>query len=514
MVKNYTIKLILVITGIVLAGILITTCTEDEPLEAFFEEEELLISDWLEEHEDEFSTLLSVLEYTQLKPALNAYGHYTFFAPDNDAFDDFLVQQGKSSIEDFEKDYLTTLVKYHLIDIEIESSYFRNGALTDTTYSGDHLIITFLEGGLENILVNDARITERDINVENGIIHKIDKVMPPVVGSVFDRLKENGNFSLFAEALELTGLADTLDIIFIELNEDIHFRTRFTLFIEPDEVYGQNGISSLDDLVSKYSDTGDPADEGNGLYQYVAYHILPSLNYLNEMDSFNYPTLAENKLIHVSLEDRIYLNRPAGDKDGNGSGEIITVKEEESNQTAKNGVFHSIDNILEPVDPAPVYMIIDLTDYQGIYIGREYDEDDLEDIEGISAENTGIWFRNSILGDGETNLQTTSNRTGWVVEFELPPIQRGQYDLILHWASHGTNCGWAQGFWDGARFGSPFSFRHQKRWPGVSWKRDYNTSQWMGRILLTETTPHTIKFISLADGYGNFDYLALWPVEE
>jgi hypothetical protein len=32
--------------------------------------------------------------------------------------------------------------------------------------------------------------------------------------------------------------------------------------------------------------------------------------------------------------------------------------------------------------------------------------------------------------------------------------------------------------------------------------------------LLTETSSHTIKFISLEAGYGNFDYMALWPVTE
>jgi hypothetical protein len=48
----------------------------------------------------------------------------------------------------------------------------------------------------------------------------------------------------------------------------------------------------------------------------------------------------------------------------------------------------------------------------------------------------------------------------------------------------------------------------------VEWKYDYNTSTYMGRLLLTETMTHKIKFISLQNGYGNFDYLAFWPIEE
>ncbi len=498
--KNRTLILLVSLTCLLLHG-----CREEEPVEVFFEEEELLISAYLEEHADKYSSLIRVLEITELKNTLNAYGHYTFFAPDDNAFKQFCEDNEKNTVEGFEKDYLVTLVKYHLIDVELESSYFRDGAIQDTTYSGDYLVITFSEGGLETILVNDALITDRDINVENGIIHGIAKVLSPLVGSIFDRLHESGAYGIFSEALEITGLADTLNLVRIDLNEDISFRSRFTIFAEQDDTYKQNGIASLSDLVAKYED---------GLYQYMAYHIVPGLYFLNKIDSFNYPTLAENMLINVKLDNNIYLNRHKEDEGGQPAEKYITVIEENSNQQAKNGVFHEIDNLLEPHEPDPAYLVIDLTDYQGLNLGWSYTEKDLEDIPGISAENTGLQFRNSILADGETNLQTTSNTVGWVVEFELAPILRGKYDVYLHWASYPINTGSAQGFWDGARFGSLFSFVHNKRWPGVEWKYDYNTSTYMGRLLLTETMTHKIKFISLQNGYGNFDYLAFWPIEE
>jgi hypothetical protein len=246
----------------------------------------------------------------------------------------------------------------------------------------------------------------------------------------------------------------------------------------------------------------------------MAYHILPGLHFLNEIDSFNYPTLAENMLVNVKLESNVYLNWHQEDQNGQPVDKYITVVEEHSNFQAKNGVLHEIDNIMEPYEPVPSYLVIDLTDYQGLSLGQSYSEKDLEDIPGIWAENTGVLFRNSILADGETNLQTTSDAAGWAVEFELGPILRGRYDVYLYWASHPINTGSAQGFWDGARFGGVFSFVHNKRWPGVEWKYDYNTSNYMGRLLLTETGKHKVKFISLADGYGNFDYMVFQPIEE
>src|SRR4030042_6486272 len=191
---------------ILLATALITlmvSCRGEEPVEIFFEEDELLISAYLEKHADEFSQLIEVLEITNLKNTLNAYGHYTFFAPDDSAFNEFCALSGKSSVSEFDTEYLTTLVRYHLIDVEMESSYFRNGVIQDTTYSGDYLVVAFSAGGLENIRVNDAIISERDIQVENGIIHKINKVLTPIVGSIYESLQESGDYSIFCEALDL-----------------------------------------------------------------------------------------------------------------------------------------------------------------------------------------------------------------------------------------------------------------------------------------------------------------------
>lgn len=492
-------------------ALLVTACRKEPFDEVFFEEEELLISDYLNEHMDEYSTLIRVLEITNLKSTLNAYGHYTFFAPDNAAFDAFLSDQGKSDVSEFDIDYLINLVRYHLLGIEIESSYFRDGVIQDTTLSGDHLVVTFSEGGLENIKVNDATIIERDIHVENGIVHKVNGVLVPIVGSIADRIEEEGGFTIFSDALEWTGLKDSLDIITIHLNKEINFRSRFTLFVETDQTYQQNGYQSVQDLVSAYSQTGDPMNREDGFYKFVAYHIIPDLIFLNDLDSFNYATLSQNMQINVKIGDFIRLNRHQDETEGEQS---VTVLADQSNKQAKNGTFHVIDNILEPYEPEPVYTVIDLTNYQGISLGQEYTEKDMEDIPGINAENTGIWFRNSILADGETNLQTTDDRVGWEVEFVLPPITRGKYDVYFHWASHPINSLWAQAFWDGALLGGTFSFRHQKRWPGTEWKRDFNTSQYMGRLLLTETNKHTIKFVSLLEGYGNFDYLVLIPVEE
>jgi uncharacterized surface protein with fasciclin (FAS1) repeats len=494
--------------------ILVTGCEIEDQIEVFYEEEELLISAYLEEHSSTYSTLLSVLEITGIKSILNAYGHYTFFAPDNNAFAEFCQENGCSSVEDFEVSYLTMLVKYHLLDIEMETHFLPNGVLADTTFSGDNLIFSFSEGGLKTIMINSrATITERDIKVENGRIHRIDKVLPPVFLSVYERISEEPAYSLFTEALEATGLKDTLSVINIELREDLSIKSQFTLFIESDQVFAAEGIHSLDDLISMYSDSGDITQPDNGLNRFMAYHCVTGKYFLNQIDSFNYNTLAENEQINVTIGDDIYLNQKMLDYNGQSEVWHIGIITEESNKPAKNGVYHAIDKVMEVSVPDPVYFKFEFTDYQGISPNTIYREKDLEYIDGITAENTGLYYRPSILDEDSMYLETTSTMVGWLVEFTIPPITKGRYRVILHWVSDNDRASSVQAFWDEQLFGANFSMHRKKRPPRrpPEWVHDFRVSHEIGVVTLKETTSHNLKFISLQEGYGEFDYVTFLP---
>jgi len=507
-----SIKLSVLTILALLAVFTLTTCKQDDTIEVFYEEEELLISAYLEEHSDKFSTLLRVLEITNIKPILNAYGHYTFFAPDNSGFELFCQDYGFASVDEFDTDYLVNLIKYHLLDVELEISFLPNGVLEDTTYSGDNLVFTFEEGGIQTILINDeATIIGGDINVENGRIHMIDHVLTPVTQSMYDKLAGMDEYSIFTEALELTGLDDTLKVVNITLTEDMIIKGRFTLFIESDQVFQTAGINSIDDLISKYSDTPDPTDKNNGLFQFMAYHCVPGMYFLNNLDSFNYPTLAEGKLIRIDIEDEILINRTIGGMDSNEV--FIAIDKTMSNKAAKNGVFHSIDGLLEIFDPPPTYYKFEFTDYQGISINRMYDVDDLEYISGIYTEKTGLWYRNSILPEDSSYLITTSDQLGWVVEFDIPPISKGKYKVILHWVSAQHLSPSVQAFWDEQPFGTDFSMKRQKRPPRrpPEWLYEFRVAHELGVVNMLQTTSHKIKFVCLEEGPGVFDYITFWP---
>jgi uncharacterized surface protein with fasciclin (FAS1) repeats len=494
-----------------LITIFCTQCKDNDLSETFYSEDELLISAYLEEHSSEFSTLVKVLEITDLKSVLNAYGHYTFFAPDNEAFVKFCEESGHTSVEEFDKEFLTALVKFHLLNKDLETTFLPNGVLGDTSFTGDNLVFSFLEGGLHSITINgEATITGSDIKVSNGHINKINRVLNPVFLSIYDKLKSDPKYSIFSTALELTGLKDTLETNYVPELHGKFMKTRFTVMAEPDSVFNSYNIFSIDDLVAKYSDSGDLIDPSNGLNKFVAYHCLPGLFYLNQLDSFNYQTLAKNSLLSISIKEDIFLNEHF-----DGVEQVsIGISKNNSNRSAKNGVIHSIDKVMEVYEPEPKYFVFDFTSYQGINLGETYLKEDLENIYGIKAENSGIWYRMSMLDEDSSYIETTSSKVGWNVEFNLPVVMKGQYRVVLHWVSTQNRCTAVQAFWDGEILGDEFSMLRSKRPPQVppEWLYDFHFEEEIGRIILDETSSHTIKFYGLAEGYGDWDYIAFWPV--
>jgi uncharacterized surface protein with fasciclin (FAS1) repeats len=504
--------LLILLLCLIAPVVLFNGCKKEPSLETFYTEDELLISSWLKDHSEDYSTLLDVLDITGTQSILDAYGHYTFFAPDNNAFNEFCLANGKTTINEFSKEFLTTLVKFHLLNKDVVTNFLPNGVLADTNYTGDNLVFSFSEGGLNAITINnEATIIQRDIKVANGHINRLNKVLTPVFLSAYDWIAASGNCGIFAQALLLTGLKDTLGMIYIEKTGKRFMKNRFSLFVEPDEVFHVAGITTAEELRQRYSTTGNPKDPTDGFYRFMAYHCFPGIYYLNQLDSFNYPTLALNKLISITPGDEILLNRHLkGDS-------ILAVKinRDISNQSVKNGVIHFIGSILEEYEPAPAYFVFDFCSYQGISIGSRYSVEDIMDIDGIETENSGLWYRMSMLEEDSSYLETTVSKVGWIVRFEIPPIEKGKYRVVLHWVSTQDRSSVVQAFWDGEMLGQEFSMIRSKRPPMVppEWLYDFHFDEEIGKVNLDVTSSHTMSFVGLAEGYGDFDYVAFWPVQ-
>lgn len=336
------------------------------------------------ENDPQYSIFAEMIHRTGINSLLSTYGHYTLFLPNDDAFNEYF-RQNNTSLESMTDQEVREIVYNHIIDSSARdymSENFEEGALAEPSMSDNFFVISFKSDpnvtGLQIYVNKNVLITERDIEVHNGVIHLVNGVISPTKDFVSDILTQpdvigDQTFNLFAEALRVTHLADSLERTY-DLNYEcptsnghttqagwdcIMPRTKrygYTLFVEPDDVYAANGINTLADMervARQYYDNGsdDYTDRTNALNQFVAYHILdrqmstnsflyPGRNTVpNSMKDRHefYETMREFYLMKINVGPKINTQR---------TGQCVNVVEGKSNLAGANGYVHSIDGLL------------------------------------------------------------------------------------------------------------------------------------------------------------------------
>ncbi|MGL2964563.1 fasciclin domain-containing protein [Flavobacterium sp. RSB2_4_14] len=136
----------------------------------------------------ELSTFVEALEITGLTETFDAQGDYTVFVPDNAAFSSLLSALGATSLADVDPVLLADVLKYHVLDSRVLSTDLTDGATATTLLGQDITVnidttadeVTITDG---NTITSDATVIARDIKCSNGIIHRIDTVLLPNLGS-------------------------------------------------------------------------------------------------------------------------------------------------------------------------------------------------------------------------------------------------------------------------------------------------------------------------------------------
>lgn len=124
--------------------------------------------------DDRFSTLVAALDSTGLDSTLASDGPYTLFAPTNDAF--AALPDGTMEVLLTERhDRLWAILSHHVVEERIPTSAVADSQEV-TMMSGESLPLRSTE---EGVTVGESRVIDGDIEVSNGLIHVIDRVLPP-----------------------------------------------------------------------------------------------------------------------------------------------------------------------------------------------------------------------------------------------------------------------------------------------------------------------------------------------
>lgn len=287
----------------------------------------------------ELSAFNNILAVARLDRNLSAYGEYTCFVPTNEAvvaYIDTLFNDQEASVphngltgnslEDLlaNDSLCNEIAKYHL--------HSNEGLTTIDMGGGSGSISTMLrvpissDGSTGRIILNKvATIIEPDSIVTNGVVHVIDRVVPRNTRLISEELDRLSEFSIFNEALKMTGLVDSVK----KTKKDVEYtitdikdrdtngnatndlwhpdecKIMYTIFAEPDSVLRRNGINDINGLIEyanrvyggaaswydqlsekglwnydtqsyeKTVSTGnDYTNRNNALNMFVAYHIL------------------------------------------------------------------------------------------------------------------------------------------------------------------------------------------------------------------------------------------------
>ena len=281
-------------------------CTENIDTSARYVFTADCVMSYLERHEaySEYVRLLritpiSIRSKSTVGELLSARGHYTVFAPTNEAIETYLKE-----LYEEEPDLLSAPSWDAFYSEHKRDSVYRVVVCNSVIDSGDHeeafQVNTFPQEtgtefplnnmndrrlsvrykGVDTILINNTcpiSLTERDILATNGIIHQVSRVIAPkdvtatlYLQEMLDQGKEG--FLVMAKAIQACGLLDTLSKIRDEVYENLYLRGEipenmhlyidghfpngdnwtprhrlygFTIFAEPDEFWREQGLDPL-----------------------------------------------------------------------------------------------------------------------------------------------------------------------------------------------------------------------------------------------------------------------------
>lgn len=125
---------------------------------------------------DSFATLSAAIAAAGLTETLAGQGPFTVFAPTEEAFAAVPEATRQQLLQPENQATLRRILQYHVVPGEITSSQLQAGEVN--TVEGEPLNVQ-IDATANQVRVNDATVTQPDIQASNGVIHAIDRVILP-----------------------------------------------------------------------------------------------------------------------------------------------------------------------------------------------------------------------------------------------------------------------------------------------------------------------------------------------
>lgn len=502
----------------------LTSCDPDEVGDSYFTFTGEMVYTYLKKDTTNFSEFIKVMDKAKISGLLNAYGSYTCFAPTNRALREYYKSLGSSfSFDSLSTKQIVYIAKTHLISKKYLTSQLTTGAIPTPNMNERYILINFSTDSLGKfsiMLNNESRILNRDIEVENGVIHVVNAVLKPSTAQIPDLLTKNENLSIFYEALFLTGMSDSLRMV-----EDDNYtpildfpdisgsgnvaspeyrKFGYTLLVETNQVFAKYGITKLSELIEKakqwYPENaiyeGKYTNRNNSLNKFISYHLIErTIQYNKFISTYNsvanqvhfdfIETMLPNTILKVNdSNEGLKINQ---DKSRNLDGiTILSMDEHSSDQSALNGVYHLIDNILIYDEKVEDMLLNIRIRFDISSVLPELTTN------GIRGENKRIClpqgYSKYLKFSSDSKVYYLEPHSNWMnyqgdemmalgsydITFRLPPVPAGTYELRFGYTAN-VKRGVAQIYVDSKPVGIPLDIRILASNPKIGWVVDAST---------------------------------------
>lgn len=332
-----------------------------------------------------YSEYLRYVNKAGLKGMLSAYGEYTCLPPTNDAFRIYYQSRGpKFTFDSLTTEEVNYIARTHVVNMKYMTEVLSDGVIPNVNMNDRVIEILFSNDsvtGKSKILLNrESEVIEKDVEVYNGVIHTINRVLTPSMAQLPDLMGADPELSIFHAALMLTGMNDSLLLI-----EDLSYNPKlyqykdeyntyniptpptrkygYTAFVESDAVFNANGINSVEDLIRKAEEwypnssaANDFTNRNNSLNKFISYHLIEKKVNANQ---FYYNVSAPKNIELYEFLETMYTHRimkisnkglRAGMAANINADTQDAVYVTNKSKTTVNGLYHFLDKVLVYTD--------------------------------------------------------------------------------------------------------------------------------------------------------------------
>ena len=374
--------------------------------------EQQMIDEYMADNMGEF---LKIVDKSDYRGMLHAYGAYTCLAPTDNAVRKYL-EENRIDIEQLSTEEANECVGYHVINDTITSSRFQDGKMP-TANIRDYFLTTQTksdENGNVYVEVDrNARLLTKDVILGNGILHVVDAVLKKPELTLREQVAAlpMERYSLFIDLF-----AEYEDY----LNSVMTADTCYTVYVQSNETFNSEGIYNKSELVTRLKQNTPGVNDTELLVRnFLAYHVGTGRQYVVDlMGGSAVMTKVENQVIACIIDgQKIVLNRfnsIAGYEPG-----IELMRDSEyADRTCADGVLQEVDGMLEIKERAPYRVNFDVCTLPEIKASASYLKEEKKFERGQLTQDIKIEY-----GRGSSTASITY-KVGQVLDKTKPKLDQ------------------------------------------------------------------------------------------